>query len=390
MVLEGVYTAENITDYIAHEEQNITFPLQEGQVLAQDDYLADDGIHHNRKTIEITSENVNSLGLDCHKYNGNNCVYIGKTNLGWKSAWNSQICLINKYKEITATRDVSNGKFAINFVSGSLLIFDERFTSLEVAKELLIGTIIEIKQAQETIEPYTEQQAQAWEQIKALRTYKNITHISSEDETKPTFEVTYVKDLPKEIDILSSLNQSLSYASYSAMITAFNSLANNVYNVGQNVLIVTLEVPDLWISGIESTSSTYTYTTDEAFKTALATNGYVQVGYYKLSALETQKVDLTNYVTNTDYATSSVGGTVKVTSSNGIMVDSTGQISINKATNIEIDGKTNNYKPIVPANLDYAVSSIVGHHETKTQAQYDALVSGGTVDSNTYYYIVEE
>ena len=200
MVLEGAYTAENITDYIAHEEQNITFPLQEGQVLAQDDYLADDGIHHNRKTIEITSENVNSLGLDCYKYAGNNCAYLGKRNLGWESAWNSQICLINKYKEITATSDVSNGKFAANFILGSLLIFDERFTSLEVAKELLIGTIIEIKQAQEIIEPYTSQQAQAWEQIKALRTYKNITHINSEDETPATLEVTYVRDLQTVIN----------------------------------------------------------------------------------------------------------------------------------------------------------------------------------------------
>ena len=99
--------------------------------------------------------------------------------------------------------------------------------------------------------------------------------------------------------IAEGANQSLSFSNYQAMITAFNSLANNVYNVGQNVMIITLNVPDLWISSIESTSQTYTYTTDEAFTTALATNGYVQVGYYRLSALETQKVDLTNYYTKT-------------------------------------------------------------------------------------------
>lgn len=87
------------------------------------------------------------------------------------------------------------------------------------------------------------------------------------------------------------------------MITAFNALANDVYNVGQNVMIITLNVPDLWISGIESTNVPYTYTTDEAFTTALSTNGYVQVGYYKLSALETQKVDLTDYEQNTNKTT---------------------------------------------------------------------------------------
>ena len=99
--------------------------------------------------------------------------------------------------------------------------------------------------------------------------------------------------------IAEGANQSLSFSNYQAMITAFNSLANNAYNVGQNIMIITLNVPDLWISSIESTSQTYTYTTDEAFTTALETNGYVQVGYYRLSALETQKVDLTNYYTKT-------------------------------------------------------------------------------------------
>ena len=121
--------------------------------------------------------------------------------------------------------------------------------------------------------------------------------------------------------IAEGANQALSYGNYQTMITAFNALANNVYNVGQNVMIITLEVPDLWISSIESTSQTYTYTTDEAFTTALATNGYVQVGYYKLSALETQKVDLTDYVTNTDYATSNKGGVFKTQSNYGVDIN---------------------------------------------------------------------
>lgn len=92
-------------------------------------------------------------------------------------------------------------------------------------------------------------------------------------------------------------SKAISYASYSAMITAFNALADDVYGVGQDIYIVTTDVPDLWISSIESTSSTYTYVDDATFISDLNTNGYVQVGYYRLSALETQKVDLTDYVT---------------------------------------------------------------------------------------------
>ena len=87
-------------------------------------------------------------------------------------------------------------------------------------------------------------------------------------------------------------------------------------------MIITLQVPDLWISGIESTSQTYTYTTDEAFTTELNTNGYVQVGYYKLSALETQKVDLTNYVTFDDYSTASTTGVVKTSAQYGVSTSS--------------------------------------------------------------------
>lgn len=99
--------------------------------------------------------------------------------------------------------------------------------------------------------------------------------------------------------IAEGANQALSYTNYQAMITAFNELADNVYKVGQNIMIITLNVPDLWISAIENTSITYNYTNDEAITTALSTNGYIQVGYYKLSALETQKVDLTDYYTKT-------------------------------------------------------------------------------------------
>lgn len=98
-------------------------------------------------------------------------------------------------------------------------------------------------------------------------------------------------------DRFNGAAKAISFSNYSAMITEFNALDDDVYNIGQDINIVTLEVPDLWISSIQQTSVPYTYVDDETFTSALATNGYVQVGYYRLSALETQKVDLTDYVT---------------------------------------------------------------------------------------------
>ena len=147
-----------------------------------------------------------------------------------------------------------------------------------------------------------------------------------EDNTLSTNNKTVPTAINEVNSIAKGANQALSYSNYQSMISVFNNLSATTYNVGQNVMIVTLEVPDLWISGIESTSSTYTYTSDSDFTNALATNGFVQVGYYKLSALETQKVDLTNYVQFNNYANDNRAGTIKTSDYWGTYTGSTGHI----------------------------------------------------------------
>lgn len=101
-------------------------------------------------------------------------------------------------------------------------------------------------------------------------------------------------------DLFNGANKAISFNSYSDMITELNSAANDKYTVGQNIMIVTLNVPDLWVSAINETAQPYTYTSDADMTDALAANGSITVGHFVISALETQKVDLTNYAT-TDY-----------------------------------------------------------------------------------------
>lgn len=72
--------------------------------------------------------------------------------------------------------------------------------------------------------------------------------------------------------------------------------------------------------------------------------------------LGTTAVDLTDYVKNTDYASSSKAGVVKTNVSTGVSITS-GLLYVVKATDDEIKAKTNLYKPIVPSNLDYAVKT---------------------------------
>lgn len=183
--------------------------------------------------------------------------------------------------------------------------------------------------------------------------------------------------------IAKGANQSLSFGDYATMISVFNNLQSDVYRTGQNILIITLNVPDLWVSDIAEESITYTYTTDEDLTTLLKEQGYIQVGHYKLSALETQKVDLKDYVKNTDYATSSKGGAIKVEDVYGTRVNSVGLLELIMATNNEINGKTNKYHSIVPANLDYAVGSVkASETQSGTAKMWTTTNSDGEVTLN--------
>ena len=92
--------------------------------------------------------------------------------------------------------------------------------------------------------------------------------------------------------IAKGRNQALAYNSYSEMITTLNGMAKDELKRGQNIYIGTVGVPDLWVYGVETTNVTYTYVDDTTFVSGLNDNVTVQVGYYKLAQLETQKVDV--------------------------------------------------------------------------------------------------
>lgn len=97
--------------------------------------------------------------------------------------------------------------------------------------------------------------------------------------------------------MVQSIPSAEAYTNIQSLITALNSLERGKKNVGSNLYVQTTNVPDFWVYGVVDTSSTYTYTTDQAFIDAVKQNGYVQVGYYQVSLLETEKVDLSNYYT---------------------------------------------------------------------------------------------
>lgn len=105
-----------------------------------------------------------------------------------------------------------------------------------------------------------------------------------------------VDTLETDVETLDAIakgrNQALAYTSYSEMITALNGMSSDELMRGQNIYIGVVGVPDLWVYGVETDNVEYTYVDDETFVESLNRDVTVQVGYFKLAQLETQKVDV--------------------------------------------------------------------------------------------------
>lgn len=175
---------ESSENYQEHAEQNITFPLEEGQYLAEEDYLADDGIHHVRTKIVLdgtetiiehnTQNNIKSFRITIADLLLANSELLSNMfiNMTW-SGFNSSN---RDFYRVSAYRD-----------STHYLYFsqpNENITSLDDFKAFLAqkyanGTPVEVEYQleNEVIEPYTEAQQTAWNEIKELYTYNEVTNI---------------------------------------------------------------------------------------------------------------------------------------------------------------------------------------------------------------------
>lgn len=82
------------------------------------------------------------------------------------------------------------------------------------------------------------------------------------------------------------------------MVTQLNNASLADFTVGTNILIKAVGVPDFWVSEVYTENIPYAWTNDEDFINNLhpvssPTENSLQVGYYGISFLETDKVDLT-------------------------------------------------------------------------------------------------
>ena len=121
-------------------------------------------------------------------------VRIDKLTLGMvKGTFANNTALMKSYA-ITGNINYSNtssGQFNTYYDKYFLAIFDDRFTDLATAKQLLEGEEIIYELAEEVIEPYTEEQQEQYNKIKELYTFDGTTNISSDDEVPPYLQIQY-------------------------------------------------------------------------------------------------------------------------------------------------------------------------------------------------------
>lgn len=184
-----------------YEEQNFTFPLAKGQKLYKDDYLADDGIHHKRKQIELDgTENWATY---------NNCYYLEILDKKARKIETKNKMLCSHFKETSekVVVKVKTGEFIENYhIDGNRNVFFnydngeggvDSFKSY-LAQQKANGTpvTLEYELATEELEQYNEEQKLAYDEIiKTAKSYKDTTHIFSTDEISCNFEVEAFRDL---------------------------------------------------------------------------------------------------------------------------------------------------------------------------------------------------
>lgn len=182
---------DDTSEFQEQEKQEFVFPLLEGQVLREGDYLADDGIQNKRIQTSFN-------GTENWAFNSTyECVTINILVLGFQLGVDANI-ISNRFKA------ASKGKEGINYISSnSLYVKIDGLTTLEEYKAKFAEWeeegepfTIEGNALEMTVTAYTPEQQKVYNEIvNTAKTYKTVTNIFSTNEVSPKFEVEYRQDI---------------------------------------------------------------------------------------------------------------------------------------------------------------------------------------------------
>ena len=198
-----------ITDKNNKEQQEILFPLVQGQKLMQGDYLADDGIHHKRKQVVL--DGSDDEGWDYNGGNISNNISAFTANISnLISVENTDTkvrVMCNKAIGLSASEATKLQKYnAIAVISDKRIYLCVQRSSFSTSPSTLKTWLqsnpitVEYELAEEEIEPYTEEQQAVYDKIKkTAHSYDEQTHIFSPDEISPMFDVSAYKRISEEV-----------------------------------------------------------------------------------------------------------------------------------------------------------------------------------------------
>lgn len=217
-------------------------------------------------------------------------VDLGVITVSKSSAYDSNSWLLS---QIDGNENISTGR--ISDIKAEVIIYDPttKIGTYESINLLQERNIINTLNSTDTTKPLSANAGKTLNDTK-----QNIT-----DNLLTTTNKTITSAINEVNSIAKEAQQAISFETYKKMTEHFTDAPEGKYNEGQNVMIATLGVSDLWVSGVESEYLPYIYVDDETITTTLESVGYIQVGYYKLSQLKAGTADLTNYVKKTEINT---------------------------------------------------------------------------------------
>lgn len=186
---------ETDEEFEAHEEEVITFPLQ-NQKMFEGSYLANNGMHHKRKQIELDgTETVIDSGYNetTHHFT------IRPTD----KAFGQMEILSNMFVNSTEATKVYS---VVGNNSNADIIFkmpleyatvDSFKTFLAQQKQAGTPVIVEYPLSEEEVEEYTEEQQTQRDQLQNAKTYKTVTNVFTDN---AEVEMNYIADTKTYVD----------------------------------------------------------------------------------------------------------------------------------------------------------------------------------------------
>lgn len=98
---------------------------------------------------------------------------------------------------------------------------------------------------------------------------------------------TIKKIVQQLIDKVNAMQLGIGKDDYADVVAYLNPLEATELVVGQDIYVLTIDTPDLWISEVKANSVPYTYVDDDTLLSDINTGGgKLQIGYYSVSIAE--------------------------------------------------------------------------------------------------------